>query len=334
VTTINEKKAIVTDSVGTAVQQRPRWRNGVVGLFAAWLLVIVVTAAFHLDFLSERTVLAVGFTMAITGILAVGQSIITISGAILDLSIPAALLFPAWICARLVSAHSPLPLAIVVLICIAVGVAWGLLNAAIVTRLKINPIIVTLGTNFIGIAFLTTQFDSASVPNESLLGSFANGHTLGIPNITWVMVLAVVIGAQFIARTRPGRHVIATGGSVVGARARGISIVRVRLLAFGVAGACYGIAGVLFAETNNGFAPADGNVYLLAVIAAVILAGIRLDGGHGNLFLLLPSVGLLATVQTALVFFGLNTAMQMVFQGAVLVVALAADGYLRRRSAR
>jgi ribose/xylose/arabinose/galactoside ABC-type transport system permease subunit len=303
-------------------------------LVAAWLLVILVTTVFHPDFLSGRTVLAIGFTMAITGIVSVGQGVLTASGALLDLSIPAGIMVPAWLVAVLVDSSNPPSVAFIVLIGVAVGLGWGLVNALIVTTLKLNPIIVTLGTNFIGIALLSMAFGNQSVFGRSALVTFANGRTGVIPNIWWVMLVVVVIGAVFLGFTRGGRRLMATGGSVTATRSRGISIRAMRFLAFGIAGACYGISGVLFAGSTSTFTANDSETYLLAVIAAVILAGIRLDGGRGNLLLIVPSVGLLATVQTALVFFGLNAAMQEVFQGGILIVALAVDGTFRRKATR
>ena len=303
-------------------------------LFVAWLTVVIVTTIHSPDFLSQRVVLAVGFTMAITGILAVGEAIITVSGAILDLSIPAALIFPAWVTASLLSSSSSLAVPIVILIGVGVGIAWGLVNATLVTMLRINPIIVTLGTNFIGIAYLTTRFAIASVPNNSAWYTFAIGHTLGLPTIWWVMLVIILVATVMMSYTRVGRHITAVGGSSLAARSRGISIPRIRLGAFAIAGMCYGIAGVLFAGSTGNFAPADTTFYLLAVIAAMLLAGVHLDGGKGHLLLLLPSLLLLSTVQTALVFFGLNSAWQTVFQGAILIATLAGDGYLRLRARR
>ena len=321
-------------------QARPRLRpvrgsnlNALV-LVAGWLAVIVVAASYRSDFLSQRTMLAVGFTMAVTGMLATGAAIVMASGALVDLSVPAALLFPAWATSTLLDRATPWPTAVVVAFGIAVGVAWGLLNAAIVAAAKINPLIVTIGTNFIGIAVLTTRFSTAAIPARAGLRGFANGNHAGVPNIWWVMLGTILAAAVFLARTRAGRHLLAVGGSVPAARSRGISIVRIRFLAFGVAGACYGLAGVLFAGSTSGFTPTDSASYLGAVIAAVIMAGVSLSGGQGNPLMLIPALGLLATVQTALVFFGLSTSWKLVFQGGVLVAALAGDGYLRRRATR
>jgi len=94
------------------------------------------------------------------------------------------------------------------------------------------------------------------------------------------------------------------------------------------------VAGVLFSAVNPSFTPAAGAGFQLIVIAAVILAGVSLSGGKGNLLLLLLSVGFLATIPASIAFFGLAPAWALVFQGAILIVAVGIDGFRQKRSAR
>jgi len=122
------------------------WGNAVL-LLGVWLIIIVATGAYRADFLSHQTVLAIGFTMAIVGVLAVGQALVSISGGILDLSQPTVLTLSGSIVAWVIGHGLPVPVA--VLAGILAGAAWGLTNATIIVFGKINPIIVTLATNFI-----------------------------------------------------------------------------------------------------------------------------------------------------------------------------------------
>lgn len=100
------------------------------------------------------------------------------------------------------------------------------------------------------------------------------------------------------------------------------------------AGACGGIAAILYTGSHAGFSPNDGENYLLPVIAAVILAGFSLRGGRGHVWSLFLSVGFLATVPTSLVFFGLSSDWQMLVQGLVLIFAVSLDSYREKRSLR
>ena len=132
--------------------------------------------------------------------------------------------------------------------------------------------------------------------------------------------------------TRYGRRAIAVGGNRLAAQARGISLKKTRFAIFMAAGAFVGFAGVLFASAAGPFKPSSANHLQLSVIAGVILAGISLAGGRGNFWMLLLSIGFLSTIPTSLVFFGLSSDTQSVFQGVLLIIAVAIDGYRARRT--
>jgi ribose transport system permease protein len=296
---------------------------------AAWLLLIVISGLHRSDFISHQTILAVTFTMAIVGVLAVGQALIGISGGILDLSQPAALILTAYVITRLFDLGLPTPL--VVLLGVCVGMLWGLLNATVIVVGKLNPIIVTLATNFIGAAVMFLIFQNAQAPLKSGFSDFGRQYFLGLPNIWWPMLALVLVVGFFLPRTRYGRHVLAVGGNRYAAQTRGISLKSVRFGVFIASGACVGLAGVLFACSNGPFNPGSGSSFQLPVIASVILGGVSLAGGRGNIWVLLLSVGFLSTVPTALAFFGFSSTWQSTFQGAILILAVAIDGYRAKR---
>ena len=100
---------------------------------------------------------------------------------------------------------------------------------------------------------------------------------------------------------------------------------------FMAAGGFVGFAAVLFASAAGPFNPSSANTMQLNVIAAVILAGISLAGGRGSFWMLLLSVGFLSTIPTSLVFFGLSSDTQSIFQGVLLMIAVAIDGYRARK---
>ena len=328
---------VSTDSFSTQSSGRLRFPSlgawgTVIALAGAWLLLIAVTATVRPDFLSHQTVLAVAFTMAVVGTLAVGQALVAISGSMVDISQPTSLILSALVAVRLLEADVAVGLAVAV--AILAGAAWGILNALVIVYGKINPVIVTLATNFVGLAALFLIFQIAESPIDSSFRAFGLGNTLGLPNIWWPMVALILVVGFFLPRTRYGRRAIAVGGNPFAAKARGISLRKTRFSIFAFAGASAGLAGVLFACSSGPFTPSGGVVYLLPVIAAVILAGITLGGGRGNLWILLLSVGFLSTVPTSLVFLGLSSDWQAVIQGFILVVAVSIDGYRERRSAR
>lgn len=304
------------------------WGTGIM-LLAAWLLLIAATALYRPDFLSHQTVLAIAFTMSIVGVLAIGQGLVAISGGFIDLSQPAGMITASLVAVRLSEAGLPLPLVIVG--AIITGMVWGAFNAAIIVLAKLNPVIVTLATNFIGLAALFLVFQLAEVPLNSPIYQFGRANFLGLPAIFWPMLALVLVVGFLLPRTRYGRRATAVGGNRAAAKARGISLRATRFAVFVAAGGFVGFAAVLFAATAGPFNPGSGNAMQLNIIAGVILAGISLAGGRGNFWMLLLSVGFLSTIPTSLVFFGLSSDTQSIFQGLILVIAVAIDGYRARK---
>ncbi|WP_341955521.1 ABC transporter permease [Microbacterium sp. LWH13-1.2] len=299
---------------------------------AVWFLLAAATTIVRPDFLSSQSLLAITFTMAISGVLSVAQGIVVIGGGLLDLSLPVSLVVSAWATVTLLAAGVPDLLAVVA--GIVAGAAWGLLNGLIIVFGKLNPIIVTLATGFGGLAIMMIGFKSAQIPSGPALRAFGLGQFLGLPNIFWPMLAIVVLAGLAIAWTRWGRRLTAVGGNPQAARARGVSLRRVRLATFSGAGAVAGLAGVLFASVTPSFTPNAGASYQLIVIAAVILAGISLSGGKGNFLVLLLSVGFLSTIPVSIAFFGLPPAFALIFQGALLIIAVGIDGFRIKRGAR
>lgn len=299
-------------------------------LAAAWLLLVAATGVWRPDFLSHQTLLAVAFTMSIVGVLAIGQAIVAISGGFLDLSQPSCLILSSLVTVRL--AEAGMPLVVLVPAAVLTGMAWGLLNAAIIVFAKLNPVIVTLATNFIGLASLFLVFQLAQVPNGSDIHALGRASSFGLPAIWWPMVVLIAVAGFLIPRTRYGRRMTAVGGNRSAAKARGISLRATRFATFMAGGGFVGLAAILFAASAGPFNAGSGNAMQLNVIASVILAGISLAGGRGNLWLLFLSVGFLSTIPTSLVFFGLSSDTQSIFQGLILVIAVAFDGFRARRA--
>ena len=304
-----------------------------VAVCATWALLIVGTTAYQTDFISHQTVLSVTFTMAVVGVLAVAEGLVVISGGMIDLSLPTSLILAAAVATTLLDrGWNVVP---VIFVAMAIGGAWGALNATIIVFGKINPIIVTLGTNLAGVALLSIHISGYStIPPSSGLATWGDALFLGLPNVFWVMVLAILLAGYLLPRTRVGTRVLAVGGSTQAARVRGISLRKTRFGVFIVSGMIVGLAAILFAASTHSFSVSDGTTYLLPPIAAVIVAGVSLAGGSGNLWVLFASVGLLSTVPTSMAFFGLSDLWQQVPPGLILVAAVSIDGYRRKRASR
>jgi len=301
-------------------------------LLFVWLLLIAASAIDKTSFLSEETILSVTFTMTVLGVLTIGQSLVAISGSVIDLSVPTALILPAWVMATLLSNGVNGWLA--VLAGLATGTAWGCFNAAIIVFGKLHPIIVTLGTNFAGIAILSIYVGVTTVPYHAGLSTWGKEYYFGLPNVFWVMVIFVAVVGYLLPRSRIGRRAIAVGGNSQAAKMRGVSLRKTRFGIFAAAGFLEGVAAVLFIASQQSFNATAGNNYLFLSIAAMLVAGIGLSGGYGNLWVTFLSVGLLSTIPTTLAFFDIPPLWETVPPGVIMVIAVAVDGYRRLRSAR
>lgn len=298
-------------------------------LLTGWLLLIIATSIYRPDFISYQTLLAIVFTMSIVGVMAIGQALVTISGGFIDLSQPSGLIFASLVSVKL--SEAGMPFALVIFGAILTGIIIGVINALIIVLARLNPIIVTLATNFIGLAILYLLFQSAQVPIGSEIHTFGRAYFLGLPATWWPMLILIFIVGFLIHQTRYGRQTIAVGGNRYAAQTRGISLKKTRVLVFSIAGGFVGFAAILFCSASGPFNSASANILQLNVIAAVILAGISLEGGRGHFWMLFISVGLLSTVPTSLVFFGLSSDAQAIFQGLILVIAVTIDGYRARK---
>jgi ribose/xylose/arabinose/galactoside ABC-type transport system permease subunit len=295
-------------------------------LFLAWTGVILVTSLRRHDFLTRGTFLAVTFNMCILGILAVAQGSVVISGGILDLSLPASLMFSGFITIRLMDSGVSESLAI------AIGILgsglFGLLNAVFVVWGKLNPLIVTLATGFAGSGILLISFTNWEVVDpKSSISYFGSHHFLGFPNPWWPMFLMIVLAHLLYKYTRVGRHLIAVGGNPVAGKVSGISLPKIRMGTFIGSALISGFAGIMLIAMSPQITTESGKVFNLPVISAVVLSGFSLAGGKGSFISLFFSIGFLSTLPTSLVFFGLDSTWQSVFAGFILIIAVATDSF-------
>ncbi|MGL5811032.1 MAG: ABC transporter permease [Nocardioides sp.] len=292
--------------------------------------------------LSDRFTTADGFSLvlqqaAIIGALAIGQTLIVLTAGI-DLSVGAIAIYAAVVSAT-ANAEWGVPAYLAIGVGIGVGAAGGLLNGVLVTRIKLPPFIVTLGTLsiFTALGLILTEGQSIQRKDmDEFMQWTGNTIALGDFTITYgvVMVVAMYVAVGFaLSQTQWGRHVYAVGNDIEAARLSGIRVNRVLTSVYAVAGALYGLTAWIMigrataASTN---AIPDAN---LETITAVVIGGISLFGGRGVL--------LGAAVGTLIVyFFNFGLAMASIDQayrilsiGILILVAVAVDQWIRKERA-
>ena len=221
--------------------------------------------------------------------------------------------------------HNQIPIPVAVLLVVLAGALIGLVNGLIVTKLRVNSVIATLGTGTIitGLAFAY----SAGVPivagvPEAFLQLSLGRWLWGIPNNIVVMVL--VLGGLWVLveKTAFGQEIQAVGGNANAARLAGINVDRVKILGFVIAGMCAALAGILLASRLGSGTASAADSYLLTAFAAVFLGSATLRDGEFHIFGTFIGTLIIAVGFNGLNIFGAPTYSQYVFQGAILIIAV------------
>jgi ribose transport system permease protein len=300
------------------------------GIFARYATIIgLVLMILAFSFLSPKAFPTYGNFINVLNqaslamIIAGGLTLAVVVGE-LDLSIAyAASLHGVVVTGLIVKNQLPIPVAIAIVL--ALGALVGVINGLIVTKLRVNSVIATLGvgTIIVGVAFAYSAGVPivAGVPEEFL--QLALGRWLfGIPNP--IIVMALVVGALWVLveRTAIGQEIQAVGGNPAAARLAGISVDRIKILGFVISGMCAALTGTLLASRLGSGTTSAADSYLLTAFAAVFLGSATLRDGEFHVLGTFIGTLIIVFGFNGLNIFGAPTFSQYVFQGAILIVAV------------
>lgn len=340
---MNPKAVVLESAEAPGGPGRPLWRRvpvprsttalNIIGLLVAIAVLYVVLAATARGFASQANQLGLLRDAALIGVAAAGMTLVIVAGEI-DVSIGPAVAFATVIVAKAMTAwHLPTLLAIVATL--AIGAVWGGLVGVLRSRFKVPSFIGTLGLwNILGgLALYTTNaLPVPFSPDDGVMTVLA-GTLLGVPTPAWVMLLAFLAFGFVARKTAYGRSVYAIGGNAPAARLAGIPVDRTRILIFVTTGVLSAVSGVLLAArlgSGNGGA-ASGLEF--KVIAAVVIGGTAMSGGSGSLFGSFLGVIFITLIGNGLVLLGVNSFLQTVVTGAIIVIAVLINVTLSNRRA-
>lgn len=296
------------------------------GVVFALLLVIAVVASQSSAFLTWTNLTNLSGQWAAAGIVAVGMTYVIICGG-LDLSVGASFSFCAVTAAQVAQSAPP---EIAFAAAVGVGLAIGVVNGAIVTVLKVNPLIATLGSGLIltGLALVWTDNAPIAVVDPGF-GLMTN-DVAGIPYAGVLLIVFLVVGGLVLARTTYGQWVYAVGGNAEAARLTGIQTGLVTASTYAFTGLCAGFGGMIAAsQLGAGQADFDPDM-LFDVITIVVLGGTSLTGGFGAMWRTAVGIAIIATLTNGFNLLDLDPNYQDIFKGGILIGALALDSYARR----
>lgn len=300
------------------------------------VVLIVAFIAFSItsaNFAQPRSVSLMLQQVAVVGALAAGQTLIVLTAGI-DLSVGAVLILSAFTMGKLALSHG-VPGVVAFFIGIAVALLCALLNGVLVTRLKLPPFIVTLGTLSIytAISLIYAKGVALSLPDNSFLTFTGQTFNMGTFALNWGVVVLVALYAVLaysLRMTAWGRHVYAVGDDPDASRLAGIRVSRVMLSVYLVAGAAYGLAAWIYIGRISGVDPNGGSNANLESITAVVIGGTSLFGGRGVIVGSLIGALIVQVFETGLAIAGVDQNYQVLAVGVLVIAAVAVDQWIRR----
>lgn len=315
---------------------------------ALYLLMLVVFFALVTEgrFIEQRNLVNILLQSAINTILAVGMTLVIITGGI-DLSVGSVLALCGLVGTDLMMnglvlggrTLVPKPeltvgIALAVLVSCVLGALIGWWNGWLIARWNIAPFIVTLATMTIarGTAFVYSDGKPVGNLPEAFnrLGGGTGGEVLGIPIPVWIATITS-LGALVVLRgTYFGRTVYAVGGNEQAARLSGVDVARVKVIVYVLSGFLAGLCGIVQAARLGAGDPKYGEMYELNAIAAVVLGGASLAGGRGGVTGTVMGAMLIGALDNGLVMAGVSAFYQKVVKGVVILLAVLGDVWQRR----
>lgn len=298
----------------------------------ATLLALGATIALLSEhFLTPLNLANVLVQAAVISVVAMGMTFVILAGGF-DLSVGSVVAMSGCVAA---AAMMQAGIAAGVTAGVATGAFVGALNGYVVTVLRVNPFIATLGTMVLvrGAVFLFS--DSQQIPIEGSLPQgfldFGIERFLGIHWLVWVPAALALALTWILEKTPYGRAVYATGGNREAAYLSGIPVGRIVASTYVWSGAMAGVAGVMLCSRLQSGQPTSGEFYELTAIAAVVLGGATLHGGEGKLYKTLIGVFIMVVLGNGLNLLNVDSHWQRVAVGLVIIAAAAADQLRHRR---
>jgi len=282
-------------------------------------------------FLTANNLASVARQTAVFNTMALGMTIVIVSGGI-DLSVGSILGLSGLV--GTMALEAGYPIFIGVLVGIAVGTACGFLNGLMITQLRINAFIVTLGT--LGIYRGLALIISNGLPVHRIPPGFAflgEGNLLGIPFVVWLLVICAVITHFVLENTRLGRYAFAIGSNQMAAVYAGIPVAFHTVAVYAIGGALTGLAGMIEASRLMTGQPTAGLGYELQAIAAVVIGGGSLNGGEGSVVGTLIGAFIMGLLSNGADLLNISNYWQQVIIGSVIILAVTLDEFRKRRAA-
>ncbi len=299
-------------------------------IVVSFVALFIVLALASDVFLTSTNLLNLLEQNAPVGIIAVAVTFVLITGEF-DLSVGAIYVLTGVLAAQWAEALGVWPALLAAVACAA---AMGLVNGLLIAYAKVDSFVCTLATSLMvaGASLAITKgfVKTVADPDFSTLG---DGELLGVTYSIWIFGLVAVVFGFVLARSKFGRWLFAVGGNPEAARLSGINTRGVRVAAFALSGLAAGVAGAIVASRTGQGQAGDGLSVTLFAFAAVVVGGTSVLGGRGAIWRTVLGVLLLAMIVNGFNLLSVDPIYQQIVQGAIILLAVAADSLSRRQAA-
>ncbi len=284
----------------------------------------VILSFISSNFLTVTNLLNVVRQIAVNGILAIGMTIVCLTGGI-DLSVGSIVAFSGIIAAGLLRDTS-CPIIVIVLAAIAVGAVCGLYNGYFVAYWNAAPFVVTLSMMTIARGMTYVYSDGRPISNlRTEFLTIGKGSIAGIPIPTLILAVVFILGSIMLTKLKFGRYVYAVGGNENAAMVSGINVKRIKMMVYVLSGIACGIAAIILTARVSAGLPQAGESYELDAIAATVIGGTSLSGGRGRLWGTIVGAVLLGIVNNGLDLLNVSSFYQQIVKGLIILGAILID---------
>lgn len=296
------------------------------------VLIIVLIAASIIEprFLSTDNFRNILTQNVPIGLVAIGTTFVLIAGGF-DLSVGGIFALAGVLYANFAGS---MPVAIAFILTLAIAIGFGMANGVVITKLNVNAFVATLGSGsiFTGLAYLIATGGAIYVEKPSFY--WLGGESLlGVRVTIWILALVFIVGAFVLARSVYGRSVFIVGGNSEAARLAGMRVNWVQASTFILTAAGAALGGMLLASETHVGQSNVGTEITLDAIAIVIIGGTPLRGGEGAMWRTLVGFLIVGSVSNLLSLMALNSAIQSVAKGSIIILAVAIDAAVQKRRA-
>jgi len=308
-----------------------RWRADPLDIgIVVVVLAVIVAGILTTRFFSLANARAILASSAWVGITAIGATVVMIAGSAVSLAVSQTATVAAMV--FLETQQFGLPVAII--LTLASGVVITALQGAVIGFWTANPIVLTIAAGFaidgvaIWISGGTTVYPQVTAFNA------LNGTPLGLPLAVYVLIALTVLAELFLRRATAGRHMYLLGENPAAARAAGLPVGRVTVVAWAIFGACIALTGIFLAAFNTSANSSLGGTLSLDAIAAVLVGGTAIGGGKGSALRTLGGAVLISAISDLLLLRGFSTGIQLLVKGILVLMVVVAVHVRSTRSRR